>query len=126
MPKPVEGMPPLRFMDRDFLRNIRAALNSWEEVSRGAREPDELLDECLGAVKWGRHARWPSKDLVREVKSILLKMGHPSIVKSVAIRFGMSEREAFWLCLGLGMGGKVLIDMFTAGVESIDEAISTT
>ena len=124
MPKSVDGMPPLRFRDRNFLRNARAALNHWEKGTRGALDPDEILIEFLGKMTSGVHPAEPGKGLENEVRSILLKMKHPLIVRSVAMGFGMSEREAFWLCLGLGMGGKLLIDMFQSGIESMDEAIS--
>jgi hypothetical protein len=106
------------------LRDIRCAVDNWEQGDRGAKKPDEILNEYLGEIKWGGHPGWPSKDLVREVKSILLKMEHPSIVQSVAKHFELREREAFWLCLGLGMGGKAVIDMLTDGVERIDETVS--
>jgi hypothetical protein len=36
----------------------------------------------------------------------------------------MRDREAFWLCLGLVLGGKVAIDMFNALLHGTDEDIS--
>ncbi len=84
---PADTGQRLRFTDCHFLRDIRAAVDNWEEGHREAKEPDEILNEYIGAIKWGGHPGWPSKDLVNEAKSILLKMEHPSIVKSVARHF---------------------------------------
>jgi len=121
---PAERGQHVKFMDCHVLKDVIAAVENWEEGAEGAKRPDEILNEYLGEIKWGGHPGWPSKDLVNEVKSILLKLEHPSIVRSVASHFDMHEQEGFWLCLGLGMGAKVVIDMLSAGVEQIDDSIS--
>jgi len=43
----------------------------------------------------------------RETISILSNMENHSIVKLVAENYEISEREAFWLCLGLSKGSNI-------------------
>jgi hypothetical protein len=123
-PMPLGHNEDLKFTDCYFLRDIKAALDHWEKGNGGSKPPDELLMDYLGAIKWGGHPGWPSKDFVREIRSILYNMEDSTIVKSVAVNYEMSDRDAFWLCLGLVMGGKAVIDMLNDGVERIDHAIS--
>jgi hypothetical protein len=113
------------FADHNFIRQIRASLNAWQRGYPGAKGPDEILTAYLDEVKRADFLGWPNQDLLKEAKSILLRMEHPMIVRSVAVRFRMNEREAFWLCLGLATGAKALLDMFSEGLEDVDEAIST-
>ena len=80
------------------LRSIRSELDESEESNLGTKNPDEILNKYLG---------WFSTELVDEAISILSKMENHSIVKLVAESYEMSEREAFWLCLGLSMGANI-------------------
>jgi len=80
------------------LRAIRGELEEWKEGNPGEKNPDEILSKYL---------EWFSTELVEETISILSNMENQSIVKLVTESHGMSEREAFWLCLGLGMGANI-------------------
>ena len=114
-----------RLIDRNLLRSIRAALDSWERRPMGSKKPDELLTDYLSAIKQRGSARWPEKELLDEVKSILARIENASIVKFTARSYAIAEREAFWLCLGLVLGGKASIEMFSSGIKNIDKAVST-
>ncbi|MFC1535158.1 hypothetical protein ACFL7M_17545 [Thermodesulfobacteriota bacterium] len=80
------------------LREIRRELDEWEWGDQRAKKPDEILSKYL---------EWVGTDLVNETISILGNMENHSIVKLVAESFEMSERDAFWLCLGLNMGSTI-------------------
>ena len=80
------------------LRAIRGELEEWEEGNLGEKNPDEILSKYL---------EWFSTELVDETISILSNMEDGSIIKLVTESHEMSEREAFWLCLGLGMGANI-------------------
>jgi hypothetical protein len=80
------------------LRTIRGELDDCEDGNLGVKKPDEILSKYL---------EWFSTELVDETISILANMENHSIVKLVAESYEMSEREAFWLCLGLGMGANI-------------------
>lgn len=80
------------------LRKIRGELDEWEEGNQRAKRPDEILRKYL---------EWVGTELVNETISIFSHMENHSIVKSVAESYEMSEREAFWLCLGLSMGSTI-------------------
>ena len=80
------------------LRTIRSELDEWEEGNLRERDPDEILSKYL---------EWFSTELIDEIISILANVENHSIVKLVAESYEMSEREAFWLCLGLGMGANI-------------------
>lgn len=80
------------------LRAIRGGLDEWEEVNLRVKEPDEILSKYL---------EWASTELVDQTISVLTNMENHSIVKLVAESYKMTEREAFWLCLGLGMGANI-------------------
>jgi hypothetical protein len=80
------------------LRAIRGELEEWEEGNPGVKNPDEILS---------KHLEWFSTEWVEETISILSNMENHSIVKLVTESHEMSEREAFWLCLGLGMGANI-------------------
>ena len=80
------------------LRAVRDELDEWEQGGLREKKPDEVLSKYL---------EWINTDLVEETISILAKMEDHTIVKMVAESYGISEREAFWLCLGLGMGANI-------------------
>lgn len=80
------------------LRGIRGELDEWEEGNLREKNPDEILSKYL---------EWVGTELVNETISILANMEKNSIVKIVAESYEMSEREAFWLCLGLGLGANI-------------------
>ena len=80
------------------LRAIRGELEEWEEGNLRVKNPDEILS---------KHLEWFSTELIDEIISILANVENHSIVKLVAKIYEMSEREALWLCLGLGMGAKI-------------------
>ena len=80
------------------LRAIRGELDECERGNLREETPDEIL---------GKYLEWFSTELVNETISILTNMENHSIVKLVAESHEMSEREAFWLCLGFGMGANI-------------------
>ena len=84
--------------DLSALRAIRGELDEWGEGNLRVTKPDEILS---------KHLEWLSTELVNETISILANMENNSIVKLVAENYEMGEREAFWLCLGLGMGANI-------------------
>ena len=80
------------------LRGIRGELDEFEEDNLGIKRLDELLSKYL---------EWLNTELLEETISIFRKLKNHSILKLVAGSHEMSEREAFWLCLGLGMGANI-------------------
>ena len=120
----MSGDSRIKLKDNNVLRSIKAALDNWERSLRGAKEPDELFAEYVSEIREGTHSKWPDKDLMKEVKSVLSRIEDPSIVKFVGRNYSLGDREAFWLCLGLMLGGKAVIEMFNASLEDTDEAIS--
>jgi len=80
------------------LRAIKGELDEWEDGNQQKKKPDEVLSKNL---------EWLSTELVEETISILKNMENQVIVKLVAESYEISEREAFWLCLGLRMGATI-------------------
>ncbi|UCE51382.1 MAG: hypothetical protein JSV31_19250 [Desulfobacterales bacterium] len=80
------------------LRAIRSELDECERGSLGVKNPDEILSKYL---------EWVSTELVDETISILANVENHSIVKLVAENHEITEREAFWFCLGLSMGANI-------------------
>ena len=80
------------------LRAIRCELDEWENGNQGLKKPDDTLRKYL---------EWLSTELVDETISILENMENHSIIKLVAESHEMSERDAFWLCLGLSLGANI-------------------
>ena len=114
----------VRFIDTNAFRSIKAALDNWEGCLRGAEEPDEVLTKYLSETREGTEPKWPDKYLMKEVMSVLSNIEDPSIVKFLRRNYGMAEREAFWLCLGLVLGGKVAVELFSSGIKNMDKAVS--
>ena len=80
------------------LRGIRGELDECEEGNLEVKRLDELLSKYL---------EWLNTELLEETISIFRRLKNHSIIKLVAESHEMSEREAFWLCLGLGMGANI-------------------
>lgn len=120
--KPDRGK--LGFIDTNAFRSIKAALDNWERGLPDAEKPDEVLTKYLSETREGAEPKWPDKYLMKEATSALSKIGNPAIVKLLGMKYGMAEREAFWLCLGLVLGGKTAIERLSSGIKNMDKAVS--
>jgi hypothetical protein len=105
---------------------MRRALDVWERKVQGSREPDELLEEYVGRIREEARPGLPGRELIREAKRILSQLQNPDLVKFVMRNHNLRDREAFWLCLGIVLGGKTAIDLFHGLLQGTDEDISTT
>ena len=122
----LSGGSKARQKDENVLLLMRRALDAWERRLEGAPEPDELLEEYVGGGREAPCAALREKELQREIKRIMSQMQNPDVVRFVTRNHSLRDREAFWLCLGIVLGGKTTIDLFNSLLQITDEDISTT
>lgn len=109
---------PQMLQDKGYLKRIRLQLEGKDPWESAQRSPGQLLRRILAANRG--HPGYPDEALLDEARSIFACFRDEKLLDSIFEAYGLEEREAFWLCLGLGLGGKVVfreLEQFTAAVN---------